>query len=297
MPNVPEDVLELLAMRERARADRDFARADHLRDAILAQGFSLKDTPGGAVVEAIAASSEQGLDQPPSLDLSLHVLYEEFPEDLSRFLGGLAAHNDLSSVEVVVVDNASENPGEIDAIIEPFPAARAIHLPRALGWAAARNAGLKTARGAIIALVDLSIEPVGDIVTPLRDAFADPLVGCAGPFGLRSESMRDWEPSEGPEVDALEGYLLATRRQVLAGGLIREKFTWYRNADIDLSFQIRSEGLSARVVDLPVRKHAHRGWEALATEPDKRDAMSRRNHYLFFDRWKDRTDLLNRTAE
>src|SRR5205823_13247875 len=116
---------------------------------------------------------------------------------------------------------------------------RVIHLDREVGWAAARNAGLKGARGEIVVLVDLSIEPTGDILMPLRDALADPAVGLAGPFGLVSESMRDWESSEGPEVDALEGYLIATRRGLLERGLFSEKFKWYRNADIDLSFQIR----------------------------------------------------------
>jgi hypothetical protein len=44
------------------------------------------------------------------------------------------------------------------------------------------------------------------------------------------------------------------------------------------------------VVPIPVRKHVHRGWEAL-DEPE-RAKRSKRNHYLFFDRWKGRHDLL-----
>ncbi|MFN8111080.1 MAG: cysteine--tRNA ligase [Thermoleophilia bacterium] len=44
---VPEDVRELARQRERARADRDFAEADRLRDAIAARGFAVRDTPEG----------------------------------------------------------------------------------------------------------------------------------------------------------------------------------------------------------------------------------------------------------
>jgi cysteinyl-tRNA synthetase len=49
-PAVPADVLDLLRRREEARAARDFAEADALRDAIVAQGFEVRDGPDGAEV-------------------------------------------------------------------------------------------------------------------------------------------------------------------------------------------------------------------------------------------------------
>ena len=45
---VPGEIMDLLAEREAARAERDFARADAARDRILALGFELRDTPEGA---------------------------------------------------------------------------------------------------------------------------------------------------------------------------------------------------------------------------------------------------------
>lgn len=47
---VPDEVLDLVRRREQARADRDFAGADALRDAILAQGYELRDGPDGPEV-------------------------------------------------------------------------------------------------------------------------------------------------------------------------------------------------------------------------------------------------------
>jgi cysteinyl-tRNA synthetase len=47
-------VRDLLRRREEARATRDFAEADALRDAIVAQGFELRDGPDGP--EVIRAS-------------------------------------------------------------------------------------------------------------------------------------------------------------------------------------------------------------------------------------------------
>lgn len=288
-------IQELLQLREDARKQKDFARADEIRDELAAAGYEIRDTPAGAVVEKAAAFEavdparvETTLDKPAELMFSVHLLYEGFRDDVDRFLNGLRAHNELSSTEVVLVDNASSESEELETLKDDV--VEVIHIDREVGWAAARNAGLKGARGEIVVLVDLSIEPRGDILTPLRNVFADPAVGLAGPFGLVSESMREWEPSEGPEVDAVEGYLLATRRGLLAEGLLFEKFKWYRNADIDLSFQVRSRGFKAVVVDLPVAKHVHRGWDALGEK--ERAKRSKRNHYLFFDRWKDRHDLL-----
>ena len=37
----------LVAEREEARARRDFARADEIRDALIAEGITLEDTPEG----------------------------------------------------------------------------------------------------------------------------------------------------------------------------------------------------------------------------------------------------------
>ena len=295
MANLPEEIEHLLRQREEARAARDFARADQIRDELASAGYEIRDTPGGALVDKANAYEKvdpnqvsSRLDVAADVEFSFHLLYEGFPEDVDRFLAGLEKNCDLSSTEIVIVDNGSPDAD----LVESWAGERTsvLHLTREVGWAAARNAGLKGARGEIIVLVDLSIEPTGDILTPLREALADPTVGLVGPFGLVSESMREWEPSPGPEVDALEGYLIATRRGLLAKGLLSEKFKWYRNADIDLSFQIRSEGLTAMVVPLPVEKHVHRGWESL--DEAERTKRSKRNHYLFFDRWKGRHDLL-----
>ena len=295
MSQLPEDIQQLLRQREEARAARDFARADEIRDGLAAAGYEIRDTPHGAVVETSTtydtidpAHFASRLNEKADVEFSIHLLYEGFPEDVDRFLAGLEKNCDLSSAEVIIVDNGSPDAERIEGWAGDHT--RVIHFNRAVGWAAARNAGLKGSRGEIVILADLSVEPTGDILTPLRDVLADPTVGLAGPFGLVSESMREWEPSDGPEVDALEGYLIATRRGLLAKGLLSEKFKWYRNADIDLSFQIRSEGLKALVVPLPVEKHIHRGWDALSE--DERAKRSKRNHYLFFDRWKGRHDLL-----
>ncbi len=47
---IPEEVTELVRQRQGARAARDFAAADALRDKIMALGYEVKDTPEGAKI-------------------------------------------------------------------------------------------------------------------------------------------------------------------------------------------------------------------------------------------------------
>jgi len=44
---VPQEILDLVQERQQARRDKDFARADTIRDTLAAQGWSVKDTPDG----------------------------------------------------------------------------------------------------------------------------------------------------------------------------------------------------------------------------------------------------------
>ena len=161
-----------------------------------------------------------------------------------------------------------------------------------LGWADARTLGLRQSRGEVTVLLDTSLEPVGDFVTPLVAAFDDPRVGIAGGWGVTSGDARQFSEAPPGPVDAIEAYCLALRREALraVGGFDR-RFRFYRNADLDLSFAVRDAGWTAvRTEPLPLRRHEHRGWTAL---PDaERDRLSKRNFYRFLDRWGARPDLL-----
>jgi len=137
------------------------------------------------------------------------------------------------------------------------------------------------------------VDLTGDAVTPLVEALSDPSVVVAGPYGLRGQGTpKEFEASAGPEVDAIEGYCMAFRRaDALAVGGFDEKFRFYRIADFEFSFRIRSTGKRAMVVaGLPLEKHEHRLWEA--TDPKERQRLSKRNMYRFLDRWGKRADLL-----
>jgi GT2 family glycosyltransferase len=303
MSRIPDEVRRLAAERDERRAAKDFAAADELRDRIGELGYRVVDGPTGSSLEPIEAATVERvrpsdvasvLEEAPTADASVHWVCEGWPEDISRALDGFRAAAGVLEVQYVVADVTGETPeafGEDVEVVTLVPDA---------GWAAARNAGLRRSRGEIVLAVDGSIEPTGDVFGPLRQTLADANVGVCGPFGIVSEDVRTFESSAGigpgREVDAVEGYLMAFRRDVLVRvGPFDERFRWYRTADIEWSFRVKDAGLRAVVVDVPVERHEHRMWSS--TSPDERDRLSKRNFYRFLERFRGRTDLLVRPRD
>jgi cysteinyl-tRNA synthetase len=167
------------------------------------------------------------------------------------------------------------------------------HADHYLGWAAGGNVGLRQAGGRIVVFLDTSIELAGDIFDGIEGLLGDETVGVAGRWGVVSNDLRSFDEAQGSgDVDAVEGYLMAFRRDVLREvGLQDEKYRFYRHLDLDFSFSVRSRGYRA-VIDtsLPAIKHDHVEWSA--TPPLDRDRLSKRNFYRFLQKWGDRTDLL-----
>ena len=48
---LPEEILSLVKQRNEARANKDWAESDRLRDELIAKGYSVKDSKEGTVVE------------------------------------------------------------------------------------------------------------------------------------------------------------------------------------------------------------------------------------------------------
>lgn len=212
--------------------------------------------------------------------------------DAERWLTS-AFNNTKADFEAVIVDNSGDFRIEGWLAKRKAERLRVVALKPPLGFSSTVNAGIDAAAGEVVVLFDPGVEFTGDAVSPLVEALADPSVVVAGPFGLRAKgTIKEFEESAGPEVDAIEAYCMAFRREdALAVGGFDARFRFYRNADIDFSFRLRDRGGRAMVVaDLPITRHEHRLWEA--TEPQERERLSRRNFYRFLDRWRDRKDLL-----
>ena len=297
MPEPPDDVARSVEERARARTARDFVTADAIRERIASAGWTVVDEADGGyrlepnVEEERPVRRERArdvvtlLDERPDLDVSVHWVCEGWPGDIERAIAGFRAHEGGRRVQYVVADVTDRSPATWGEDVD------VVWLEEGTGWGAARNAGLKRTRGRTVLVVDGSVEPTGDVFGPLESALGDPAVGLCGPYGIVTRDLRQFDEARGGEVDAIEGYLMAFRRETLLdAGLFDEKFRWYRTADIEYSFRVRDLGRRATVVDLPVKKHEHRMW--FETAPEDRARWSKKNFYRFLDRFRDRWDLL-----
>jgi cysteinyl-tRNA synthetase len=302
---VPREIEALLARRAELRAAASFAEADALRAEVLDAGYEVRDGRAGTVVlalpewkrgEAAIAGSDDvdsKLDEPGELPLTVCIVARQGCEELTRCL--VSVRRFLPDAEVLVVDNGFEDEcgHEIDKLVAHVSRARVFHADHYLGWAAGANVGLRQARGRSIVFIDTSVELSGDVLSGLNAMLSDETVGVAGRWGVVSRDLRSFEEvRQSGDVDAVEGYLMAFRRDVLQEvGLQDEKYRFYRHLDLDFSFNVRSRGYRA-VIDttLPVVKHEHVEWSA--TPPLDRDRLSKRNYYRFLQKWGDRTDLL-----
>jgi Glycosyl transferase family 2 len=309
-PGVPQRLLDLVAERQAARKQRDFARADALRDQVLEAGWLIRDTPAGPeLVEAPAwqpvdpSSLAPRWDEPDRHLASVIVHVIGWPDDVARAVTALARHCAGVDYEVLLLDDGAGDTTAraMEELAKADPRVRTLHLDPAVGFGAAMDLGMGQAAGRVLVWLDPHVEATGDLLTPLVDVLAEPDAGLAGGWGVVSHSMLDFEADDGPEVDAIEGYLLAVPRSLAARVRLDPRHRYYRNADLDYSFAIRALGaeesggaarkaLRAVRVAVPARRHRHRAYHE--TNPTERDRSSKRNYDRFLARWKTRTDLL-----
>ena len=308
---IPDEVLSAAHDRSKARAERDWATADRLRGEIEAAGWTIVDRGTDfALSPAAPADRDEGervrygasrnvpsrFDEPGVGLATVVLIATDWPTDVERAVGSLRAISPEGTSVVVVADGPSdESTPALDALAGD--GIDVVWTSERLGQGAATNIGLRRASAPVVVLMDASVEPTGDVITPLVDALDDPAVAVAGGWGITSTDLRTFEDAPPGDVDAIEGYLLAFRRDDAAErGPFDERFRFYRNLDIWWSLVLRDAGegneprRAVRVADIPAVRHEHRGWGSLPE--DERTRQSKRNFYRIIDRFGSRRDLL-----
>lgn len=314
---LPDATRALLDRRSEARARRDYAAADALRDQLRRDGYDVRDYPAESIVtpsrsyDALADAISRP-EQAPSLlaapdarEFSVCVYNTHWPSDTLRCINSVLRYAGTTDIEILVLDASEpdQRSNWLTATLTRDPRIRTLRADHLFGEAEARNTTLRLSQGRYCVLIDGSVEVVGDIFTPLRRALAQPRVVVAGPYGLVTDDLRHFHEDEGPDVDAIEGYLFAFPREALARvGWMDPRYRFYRNLDIDFSFTLRQKGVKdaatdpdrALVVELPVVRHEHRMWESLGE--DERDKRSKKNFDVFLRKWHHHTHLMVRAG-
>jgi len=306
-PAAPDAVRDLVRERAELRSRGAFVEADALRERVASAGYGLRDgrTETAAVPMVAPPPQRDGaihssrdvasrLDEPDELNFTVILVGRDDLPGLRRCAEAALAHAGNHRLELIVIDNDSSDGTRewLDELTARDDRVRALACGHNLGTGAGRNCGLKRALGRIVVIVDTSIEFAGDVLGPIGEALDDPEAGIVGAFGVTTGDLRDFEDAPGPEVDAVEGYLMAFRRaDVRRVGLMDEKFRFYRHLDLDYSLAFRESGRRNRLVPgLPVRRHEHADW--LRTPEEERERLSKRNFYRFLRKYGERTDLL-----
>jgi GT2 family glycosyltransferase len=236
------------------------------------------------------------LDEPAVGVATVVLIATDWPEDVERAVRALRATSpEQTSIVVVADDPSAESASGLYSLVGDD--LEVIWTTERLGHGAATNIGIRRASAPVVVLMDASVEPTGDVITPLTAALDDPTVAVAGGWGISSTDLRTFEDAPAGDVDAIEGYLLAFRRSDAAErGPLDERFRFYRNLDIWWSLVLRDAGegseprRAVRVAGIPAERHEHRGWGSLPE--DERTRQSKRNFYRIIDRFGSRRDLL-----
>jgi len=158
-----------------------------------------------------------------------------FNPDIPRFERCLASVANLC--EIIVVDNGSDNLGEIEELLKRFPNSRLIELGANYGVYAAANAGIEKAKGADWVL----------FLDPDTIVLCDPaeVVGIApqegtGAIALSAGTRRSEEKFEAIDLSMFSGMLV--KATLLEQGLKFDESFFVDQGDFEFSWQIRHMG-------------------------------------------------------
>ncbi|MFD7877406.1 mycofactocin biosynthesis glycosyltransferase MftF [Streptomyces sp. NPDC059766] len=194
------------------------------------------------------------------------------PRQLARLLACLPADR-----PVIVVDDASLDPGPVAAVTAGHGGARLLALPVNVGPAAARNAGLREVTTGHVAFVDSDIVLPPETVPTLLRHFADPAVVMAVPriTALTTEVTRGWisryertrsSLDLGPDPASVRpgtpvswvpsACIVARTDELLAAGGFDD--TMRVGEDVDLCWRLLADGHRIRYEPAVHAAHEHR---------------------------------------
>jgi hypothetical protein len=299
-PTPPADVVALAERRAAARAARDFAESDRLRDELAVAGWVVRDGPEGYalslrppydVLPSVEALPDRS-SEPEVPGCTVGLLVEGWPDDLRTCVEALLRHAPPQTRLLLLENGPTDAGAAVHELAAAYPGrVQEWHVERPAGWGPARQAMVRGDAAAVHVLMDLSTVLEGDALTPLLAALEDPGVAAAGWRGVRvQDGWREFEDAGPGDVEALLGYLVAVRRSAALAVPLPAKARFYRNADMEWSFLLREAGAGRLVaVDVPVRQDRHRGYHD--SDPAVRDRESKKTYDRFLQRFRGREDL------
>ena len=284
---------ELAQERLDARAARDFAKADQLRDQIAALGFEVIDVAGGFEFRAKErfpsfASTRDLRAIKVNGDIAIAMIIDGFTADAAETVRSIKAHTKTPVIALVIGDPA-ELVDEIDLQFQ------VIAITENFGWGENANALLKNISSKYLVIMDPSTRFTGDAMAPVLAELSKgefSAVGWRGGLVNTDDEWRSVDDKGAGEVDVLFSYFLAFNCEdaTNAGGF-NNRAIYYRNADIEFSLRLRHSNGRLLQIDLPLEQARHHGY--YDTEEEFREVQSKKNYDRILERFRGKSAILS----
>jgi hypothetical protein len=306
---VPHDIRMLADERARARRAHDWATADRLKAELAAAGWNVVDAaslyslePRPAAVVEVDGEVRYGtseavpsrLDQAPSATATAVLVADDEADLLPGSVEAALAHS--PGVQIVVVANRPSD--AVEAEIAGLPdAVEVVRLSSRLGAAAARNAGIRRAAGAVVVLMSPRLQAEGDVIGALASQLDDPTVAVAGVEGLATTDLVHFTvtPPGVTEAATVDLRAMAFRRaDYIARGPLDEHFALEAHLDAWWGFALRDVPEDAAVDAVPRRAVVVAApFQMLGPDPAPPDErLAKKHRYRFLKWFASRRDLL-----
>jgi hypothetical protein len=292
--SAPDSVHELAKARLAARAEKNFALSDQLRDEIAAQGFEVVDVAGGYELRPKKRfpTYESTRDIRPinsgKFEITVAMIIDGFQEDAVTTIKTIKEYNQCA-IAILVVGDPGVLVNELDSRTS------LVQLTEDFGWGESANALLRNVTSEFIVIMDPSTRFTGDAITPVlaelkkREFVA---VGWRGGLVNLEDEWRSVDDKGAGEVDVLFSYFLAMHREdALTARGFSNRALYYRNADIEFSLNLRHSNGRLLQMDLPLEQDRHHGYHD--TDPEYRDAQSKKNYDRILERFRGKTAILS----
>ncbi len=292
--SAPEKLHELGRARQAARADKNFALADQLRDQIAQDGYEIVDVADGFELNekslVISVDDIQKLKNLPNsaYQLTVAIIVNGFHEDAITSINTIKEH---SSAEIVVL--ATEPAKDLGVVVDSHT--KVFHLEKDPGWGECANALLKIAATPYVVIMDPSTTFTGDAITPVLEELNKKdfvAVGWRGGLVNIEDQWRSVDDKGAGEVDVLFSYFFALDKDAaLAAGGFNVRAIYYRNADMEFSLRLKHAAGRLLQMDLPLAQGRHHGY--YDTEESFRDAQSKKNYDRILERFRGKEAILS----
>ena len=291
--NVPDSIRQLAQERLDARAARDFAKADALRQEILQAGYEVLDVADGFDFRVKAPyitypfpRDIRSIDT--SDDVSVAMIIDGFTDDAVETVKSIKKYSSCGIVLLCIGDagNLVEEMDDHTYLIALNPGA---------SWGEAANALLNKINSKYLILMDPSTRFTGDAITPIiaeleKGEYA--AVGWRGGLINTDDEWRSVDDKGDGEVDVLFSYFMGLNRAyVLEAGGFNARAIYYRNADMEFSLKLRHAGGRLLQMGLPLEQGRHHGYHD--ADPEYREVQSKKNYDRILERFRGKSAILS----